>query len=64
MNDIKTKLENLRLMHWSTYVAFAVWGTAGFMSQPTFSAFLVHFFLTPALLCLLIYAAHHEGYNS
>jgi hypothetical protein len=53
----------LRTMHrkWSTYAALVVWGTAGFMAQPTLASFAVHFFATPAALMLVIWLAHHEG---
>jgi hypothetical protein len=47
--------------YFSLYVALAVWGTAGFMAQPTLASFLVHFALTPVLLFLLILIAHWEG---
>ena len=52
----------LQTLHkkWSTYAALAVWGAAGFMAQPTFASFLVHFFLLPAGLLGVIWLAHHE----
>lgn len=45
----------------STYLAAAVWGCTGFMGQPTFASFLVHFFFVPALLFLVLWLAHWEG---
>lgn len=45
----------------STYVGFVVWGTAGFMGQPTLASFVVHFGLLPILLFGCLWLAHREG---
>lgn len=45
----------------SVYVALATWGATGFMAQPTVASFMVHIFLSPALLCAVVWLAHHEG---
>lgn len=45
----------------SSYVILVLWGTAGFGYQPTFGTFLVHFLLTPALMLIALWLAHHEG---
>lgn len=47
----------------STYIALVVWGTTGFMAQPTIASFLVHFFGVPAALFLTVWLAHWEGRN-
>lgn len=46
---------------WSTYGAFGIWGSTGFMAQPTFASLVVHIALVPALLALTLWLAHHEG---
>lgn len=48
----------------SSYVILILWGTAGFGYQPSFGAFIVHFFLTPALMLGALWLAHHEGRNA
>lgn len=45
----------------STYMALVVWGTAGFMGQPTFASFLVHFLIMPVVLAAMLWLAHWEG---
>jgi len=48
----------------STYVATLIWGAAGFMGQPTFAAFVVHFLIVPLLLLFVLWLAHREGRKS
>ena len=45
----------------SSYLALVVWGAAGFMAQPTFASFLVHFTIVPAFLYFCLWLAHWEG---
>lgn len=45
----------------SSYLALALWGASGFGYQPTFGAFLVHFFITAPLMLLVLWVAHYEG---
>jgi hypothetical protein len=45
----------------SSYVGLVVWGAAGFMAQPTFASFLVHFTVLPAFLFFALWRAHCEG---
>ena len=45
----------------SSYIALVVWGAAGFMAQPTFASFLVHFIVVPVLLYSCLWLAHWEG---
>lgn len=45
----------------SSYVVLILWGTAGFGYQPSFSAFMVHFLLTPAMILFALWLAHGEG---
>lgn len=45
----------------SIYLAFAVWGATGFMAQPSFASFIVHLFIVPVLLGLIIWLAHWEA---
>ena len=45
----------------STYLALVTWGAAGFMSAPTFAAFLVHFAVVPLSLASMLWLAHWEG---
>lgn len=47
----------------SVLLAFAVWGTTGFMAQPTFSSLMIHLFIVPALLALIIWLAHWEAHK-
>jgi hypothetical protein len=53
--------KKLRLTHWSTYAAFALWGSSAFTAQPTIASFVVHFGVCPVLLILVIFFAHNEG---
>lgn len=45
----------------STYLAAVIWCVTGFMGQPTFASFIVHFLFVPALLLLMLWLAHWEG---
>ena len=45
----------------STYLALVVWGTTGFMAQPTFASFIVHFLAVPVALACTIVISHWEG---
>jgi len=45
----------------STYLAAGIWGATGFMGQPTFASFIVHFLFVPFLLLLTLWIAHYEG---
>ncbi len=45
----------------STWLIFAVWGTMGFMAQPTLASFVVHFLIAPPLLLAGQWLAHWEG---
>jgi hypothetical protein len=45
----------------STYIALVVWGTTGFMAQPTFASFVVHFLAVPVALATTIVISHWEG---
>lgn len=45
----------------STYVGLCVWGATGFMAQPSFASFIVHFAIAPALIFLTIWLAHWEA---
>jgi hypothetical protein len=54
-------LEQLRLKHWSTYIAFVVWGTAGYGFTPNLGTLFVHLLLIPPLLALLVWCSHYEG---
>jgi hypothetical protein len=45
----------------STYFAFASWGIAAFMAQPTMASGVAHFLINPLLLAAVIWLAHHEG---
>jgi hypothetical protein len=45
----------------SSYVGMTVWGAAGFMAQPTFASFIVHFTVLPVLLFGALWLAHREG---
>jgi hypothetical protein len=56
-----SKLHKLRLTHWSTYVAFAIWGTAGYGFTPSIGAFVTHFGIMPPMLILLVWCSHHES---
>lgn len=47
----------------STYLAALVWGATGFMGQPTFASFLVHFCIVPIILLVILWLAHWEGRN-
>jgi hypothetical protein len=47
----------------SSYLAAIVWGAAGFMGQPTFASFMVHFAILPCMLLLILWLAHWEGRN-
>lgn len=49
------------LRHPSTWLAFVVWGTAGFMGHPTIASFVVHFAVMPPVLFLLVFTSHWEG---
>lgn len=46
---------------WSTYGAFAIWGTAAFMAQPTLASFVAHFLILPGLIVGTLWLAHHEA---
>lgn len=52
---------NIIHKRWSTWLAFAVWGATGFMSQPTLASLVVHIVVSPLLLAATIFAAHREG---
>jgi len=45
----------------STYTAFAVWGAAAFMAQPSIASLAVHFVVLPLLIVATIWLAHREG---
>jgi len=45
----------------SVYLALVVWGATGFMAQPSFASFVVHLFIVPVLLFLVIWLAHYEA---
>lgn len=54
---------NIRQLHtrFSTYGAFAIWGTAAFMAQPTLASFVAHFIILPLLIGGTLWLAHHEA---
>ncbi len=45
----------------SSYLALVTWGATGFMAQPTFASFVVHFLFVPLLLGAILWLAHWEG---
>ena len=45
----------------STYIGIVIWVSSGFMSQPTFASFIVHFLMIPPLLLCLIWMARWEA---
>lgn len=45
----------------SSYIGIVVWGATGFMGQPTFASFIVHFTIVPILIFLSLWLAHSEG---
>lgn len=47
--------------HSSTYAAMTAWGISGFVGQPTFGSFVVHFGILPFALAITIWAAHREA---
>lgn len=47
--------------HWSIYAALGVWGSSGFMAQPTIASALYHAIIIPLGLGLVIFLARHEG---
>jgi len=49
---------------WSTYGAFAIWGSTGFMAQPSLASLAVHILLVPVLLVGTLWLAHHEARKS
>lgn len=49
------------LKHPSTYAALAAWGVTGFMAQPTIASGFVHLVISPMILALVVWLAHHEG---
>jgi len=59
-DDIHDKLDQLRLKHWSTYIAFAIWGTAGYGFTPSIGSFVTHFGIMPPLLALLVWRSRHQ----
>jgi len=48
----------------STYLVLVAWGASGFMAQPSFASFIVHFFVAPVMLILALQMAHWEGRRS
>lgn len=45
----------------SSYLVIIAWAASGFMAQPTFASFMVHFVIAPILLVAANYMAHWEG---
>jgi len=45
----------------SSYIGLIIWGATGFMAQPSFASFLVHFAIVPVLIFGALWLAHHEG---
>lgn len=58
MHDVLKKFWN---RHPSIYAAFGIWGSSGFMAQPTLASAFYHLVILPALLALAIWMARHEG---
>jgi len=50
-----------RLMKFSTYAGFTVWGASGFMAQPSIASGIYHLVVLPLLIILTIALAHREG---
>lgn len=63
MSDVRAAAPHAKRFHTypSTYVAIAVWVSSGFMSQPTFASFIVHFAMLPPLLFAVIWLARWEA---
>lgn len=45
----------------SVYAALLVWGSSGFMAQPTIASGFYHILIIPLLLAGVIWLAHREG---
>lgn len=45
----------------STWLGLVLWGLVGFGIQPTLGSFVVHLFVTPIAIVIVIAVAHWEG---